>query len=178
VIARENETPQGGKKKPAGSLDPLDCRGLLHSLRSPSAGREMELLRAQTIPEAVAAIELAAKAYEADDRVRARIRMPLNGATLPHPTRYVYVEALRYLVANGTRLATANHIYDFFHTVVSLSSCDYVVLGKNWWDAARRIQDKLRDAGLLTHEARVFKVAELPRFLELAATDEPSVPKK
>jgi hypothetical protein len=153
-----------------GQIEPFDLRGLIHALRSPETARDIAKLREETYPEVIDAIKRNAAKYRDDREARRLADAPSRGPRFPQPTRYINREAGRYLIRNGERLATFNDVDDCQHAVVSLSYCNLVVLDKNWKEAARQIQARVRAAGLLTHEARVFKVAELPQFLDALET--------
>ncbi len=57
-------------------------------------------------------------------------------------------------------LRDGHHLRDFWHTVVPISYCNFVVLDKAWCEIARQVQQRLRETGLLTNEAEIFPTPE------------------
>ena len=146
------------------------AEGFVHLFRSPTVSAVLRAEWARVAARSVQGISEAAELYRTDSETRARVQRPIVGQRVQMPTRYIYTEAARYLVRTGDTIG-ANDIRDYFHLVVAVSYCHYVVLNRRWWDAARQIQDKVRAADLLTHTAEVFKVSEIPAFLSRLASD-------
>lgn len=152
-----------------GPLEEMTPAGLLAAYRNPQIRDYQKKRWAEACTVIGGAIRGAAQLYKSNPALKRKFRAPLSGKPIPLPTRYIYEEGVHYIIKNGH--STPNHVADFFHTVVAVSCCDYVVLDSNWREAARQIQDKVRASGLLTHEARVFSVKEIPKFLHRLETD-------
>lgn len=146
-----------------GCLNPIDPEGLLTVYRTPEVRAACDTKWEATTEMIMGAVAASADRYREDEAIRARFRLLPGQTPIEFPTRYVYDEGIRYLIKND--LAHPNHAADLFHMVVPVSFCDYVVLDANWKEAARQVQNKLRDAELLTHEAKVYRVSEIGEFI-------------
>jgi hypothetical protein len=112
----------------------------------------------------------AVELFRQDATVRRNVLGPIKGSRTEYPTRHVHLAADRFLIKNGGAFSKPNDVADFLHTVVPVSYCDFVVLDKGWVAAAAQVQKAVADADLLTHRATVFRVSEVPKFIERLET--------
>ena len=142
-------------------LDPGEFVAVMQSTTMKSAFRRM--LRQQR--REILPLFAKARAQRNDAATSMRLKRPLprlEGSVFS-PTRFAFFEGMRYLIKNDLNLSSGNHLMDFWHTVVPISYADYVLLDKNWKEAALQIQRALQPKGLLTHHASVH--ADIPEFL-------------
>jgi NAD-dependent oxidoreductase involved in siderophore biosynthesis len=104
--------------------------------------------------------------FGSDNAFRAEMKRAPKGPVIQAPTRYVADEIRRSLIRDATAPMTTNDWADFFHTIVAVSYCDFVILDRRWFAAATQAQRRLKKAGLLedVHFARVFSVGKLTDF--------------
>jgi hypothetical protein len=145
------------------TLDPLSPDEFLEAFKSPGLRASLREIKERATAEMVEMFTAARDRVRRDNEVRRRLTSPLPmGDPRMPPTRFVFVQALKYLVRGNQNLQDGHHMQDFWHMVVPISYCDYVALDQNWREAARQVQEGLKSRKLLTHEAQVFdNVAEL-----------------
>ena len=88
--------------------------------------------------------------------------MPL-GPHIQHATRYIDVEAGRYLVRDRINMSSQDW-RDYFHMVTPLAYCDVVLLDRRWANKAQEMVRRLRRAGHRAQMAQVFWKRELESF--------------
>jgi hypothetical protein len=143
-----------------GMVNPLDPRGFLGAFRS---HREELRKMWQGVAGRIQARTKAARSS------RTLPPEPTLIPTLPRPTRYVAWKATCHLVEQ-VNLEDVNNFPDYFHTVVPISTCDYVVLDKQWAEVARQVGQYLRRKGLPSLPGEVLRdEVELLERLEAAA---------
>lgn len=155
------------------SINPIDPTSFFARCRTPDAIESARRGWGKGIPPSAAAIAYAQAIYQSDPVVRRRINRRPTGDPAIRPTRYVADEADKFLIKNRLRTTDGRHTRDHFHLVVPLSYCDFVVLDANWHEAARQIQNTLRETGLLSHVAKVFRTKDVAEFVRVFAQEEP-----
>lgn len=146
------------------SLNPLDPDEFLEAFKSPQLRGSLKETVERGKAEMAEMLTAARDKMRRDAEARKRIASPLPmGDPRVPPTRFVFEQALKYLLRGNQNLDNENHLQDLFHMVVPISYCRYVVLDKNWREASRQIQSALMRRKLLTHEARVCD--DVPEFL-------------
>jgi hypothetical protein len=153
---------------PRVGVDPLDPELFFLSLRlpgTPDGLKEAKLLLAKRLREA---IDTARSQYASNPSAKKEIRRGATGKAVMHPTRYVFESCIYGIIKDRLNLEDANHTIDFFHAVVPLSYCDFVLLDKAWAERARQVQAELEKKGLLTHRATVVSersAGDLPSMI-------------
>jgi hypothetical protein len=146
------------------SLNPLDPEEFVELLQAPDLRkmlrRTLDLARDETLQMVM---DARAKRDLPPMRKNLFALPPKVRAPQIPPTRFAALEGIKYLIKNDLSLETGNHLRDFWHTIVPISFCNYVVLDKAWKEAAAQIQKALMRRKLLTHEAAVY--ANVDEFL-------------
>lgn len=90
-----------------------------------------------------------------DKKYEARIKIVAKGANLPVATRYIEDDILKSFLREGKKLPP-NSWRDFYHTVVPVAYCDYVLLDGCFANKAKNTIDRLRRNNYTAPMARVF----------------------
>lgn len=84
-----------------------------------------------------------------------------------HYTRYFTRFVLNDIAKNAQWKMDSNEAADFFHAIIPISWCDFVVLDKGWKElAVKAFNGK-------PHSTRVFKIGEVTSYLETLKRDGP-----
>jgi hypothetical protein len=163
------------------SLDPLSPEGFVRTWREPDLKAALLRILEGATEQMVSMVEETRRRRLTEAQVRRNLEVSLRrklgipkAATLRvPPTRFVALEAIRHMIVESINLSDGHHLRDYWHTVVPISYCDFVVLDKHWYRVAVGIQKRLRRERMLTHHARVFRsltgIEELLRSLESVA---------
>lgn|SRR5574337_1951195 len=78
-------------------------------------------------------------------------------------------ELLRALIRDTKTTIEPNDAQDFFHTVIPVAYCDWVLLDKYWEEQVERVRARLQRAGVSIPIARVFskKANGIEQFLKV-----------
>ncbi len=81
-------------------------------------------------------------------------------------TRYILRELMRPLLKDKQRVVTRNDAFDFYHAVVPVAYCDFVLLDKSWETYVDQARLSLNGSGASVPIARVFSLKKggLDRF--------------
>lgn len=101
--------------------------------------------------------------YARDAGARHRVRRPPKGPPMPFPTRFLFEELLNSLVRDRMTMAP-NDWMDFFHSVVPVSYCNFVLLDRRWHAKVTEACRRLRRSGLITRAAQVFSPRTMGEF--------------
>jgi len=93
---------------------------------------------------------------ENDVSFRSELRRPARGSQVQTATRVILRELMRALLIDKGKKVTRNDAMDFFHTVVSVAYCDFVLLDKYWETLVNRVGSRLRQGGASAPMATVF----------------------
>lgn len=80
-------------------------------------------------------------------------------------TKYIYYDILSSFICENKNYSS-NGWRDFYHTVVPLAYCDYLVLDKEFAHKARNTVDRLRRNKCIVQTAAVFPVGKIGEFLD------------
>ncbi len=109
-------------------------------------------------------IQSARQMAKQNSTLGARIKKVPLGPAIPHATRYINIEAGRYLVRDKIKMSSQDW-RDYFHMIVPLAYCDVLLLDRRWASKAQEIIRRLRQAGHKAQMAQVFWKRELEGFL-------------
>lgn len=167
VISRENELLAGAPPRPPHadadflrllarinprSVAPLSARGLFHGLSDPGVDQRSTAL-ADTFIRSVEQLRLG----DAIDPTFARVvRADPKGSPLQAGTRFILRELIRPLVVDKHKQTTRNDAMDFFHTIVPVAYCDYVLLDKHWAAQVGHARSRFKRAGMSVPMAAIF----------------------
>jgi hypothetical protein len=101
--------------------------------------------------------------YAGDAGARRRVRRPPKGPPRPFPTRFLFEELLNSLVRDRMTMTT-NDWMDFWHSVVPVSYCDFVLLDRRWHAKVTEACRRLRRSGVITRAAQVFSPRTMGEF--------------
>jgi hypothetical protein len=172
VIERENSLLQGGQPIP-----PHADNELLRILFEPSS-ESMALYSAHDLfnvarsPKVAQNNERLADTFVTCVETLRREDKPIPKTTNPiqRGTHYILRELMRPLIKDKQRVVTRNDAFDFYHAVVPVAYCDFVLLDKSWETHVDQARLSLNGAGVSVPIARVFSLKKggLDRFfLEL-----------
>ncbi|MGH8511961.1 MAG: hypothetical protein ACREU8_11445 [Gammaproteobacteria bacterium] len=183
VIRREDELLAGGLPRPPhgdsdflkllatinpNSVAPLSARGLFDGLRDPGiVQRKAALADAFTGQIEQLRVEVANH-----PPLAAAVRAVPRGPEIQRGTRFILRELVRPLVTDKGKKITENDAIDFFHAVVPVAYCDYVLLDKPWAAQVAQIGLRSKKTGMNVPMAAVFSrgrsgVEELLRTLDV-----------
>jgi hypothetical protein len=141
----------------------VSLRGLLATYRRPEVRARVEAGWPAVVATYEQQLGAGRKRYYSDPAVRTRFQRLVMGPKRPVPTKYIFEEASRFMIKNYS--GDPNDIDDFHHMVVPVSYANHVALDAKWKEAARQVQGRVREAGLLTHEAKVYSVNEVHKLI-------------
>jgi hypothetical protein len=153
-------------------VNPLDPELFFLSLRLPGTPGGLKDAKLMLAERLRVAVEAARGKYSSDPSAKKEIRRGATGEAVAHPTRHVFESCIYGIIKDRLNLEDANHTIDFFHAVVPLSYCDFVLLDKAWAERARQVQAELEKKGLLTHRATVVSessAGDLPSMVRAFA---------
>jgi hypothetical protein len=101
--------------------------------------------------------------YARDAGARHRVLRPPKGPPRPFPTRFLFEELLDSLVRHRMTMEP-NDWMDFWHSVVPVSYCDFVLLDRRWHAKVTEACRRLRRSGLITRAAQVFSPRTMGEF--------------
>lgn len=168
VIAKENQKLQGDNNvnppiderlfsfldtiiKNAKSINPLSFDWLLTNLNHPVVVEHKKQFHLKFNSSLVASREKKGK----DNKYGAKLKAVEKEATLPFATRYIEKDILNSFLREGNRLPS-NSWRDFYHTVVPVAYCDYVLLDRGFVHRANSTIDRLRRNNYTAPMAKVF----------------------
>ena len=168
VIRRESELLAGGPPlpphadlerlvvglRPAG-VRPITCIGMLtevsgQRLKSTDRMKGMFVERTSSLRAE----------YLDDKEFRTLVDQSLRGQPAPRGTSIILREVVAGLMRDKTSVITPNDGLDFFHTIVPVAYCDFVLLDGKWRDQVERVRTRLDRAGARFPLATVFSGAE------------------
>jgi hypothetical protein len=96
------------------------------------------------------------KHYAEDPEFAKAVRKLPKGSPLLPATRFLLRELLGFFVKNTTKRLTRNDAADFFHAIVPLAYCDYVLLDGYWATQASIAAHRLYQTGQIETVAQAF----------------------
>ncbi len=169
VIERENALMAGGPLvaphadmdllrlvvalRPPG-VQPITCMGMFGEV---SGRRSESTERMKTV--FVEQINSLREEYLEDNDFRALVNRSLRGQTAPHGTAIVLREVVASLMRDNSTPITLNDALDFFHTIVPVAYCDFVLLDGHWRDQVDRLHARLQRTGVEFPIASAFSGA-------------------
>jgi hypothetical protein len=96
------------------------------------------------------------KHYAEDTEFAKAVRKPPKGSAVLPATRLLLRELLGFFVKSTTKKLTRNDAADFFHAIVPLAYCDYVLLDGHWATQASVAAHRLYQAGQIETIAQAF----------------------
>jgi hypothetical protein len=154
-------------------VDSLDPKGFLLQLRNPGMAVGFKRAYSLLVESIKATVEKIRCMYQRDDSARTEVRSSPRGEAVRHPTRYIFEQAVYDIAKGNFNTHDPTEVADFLHMVVPVSYCSLVLLDKSWTERARRVQNSVRNAGLLTHDAAVFSPKTLDQFWAAIARHRP-----
>lgn len=133
------------------SINPLNFDGLLTNLNHPviiEYKKQFHLKFNSSLAES-------RKKKENDKKYGARLKTVEKEATSPFATRYIEKDILNSFLREGNELPS-NSWRDFYHTVVPVAYCDYVLLDRGFVHKANSTIDRLRRNNYTAPMAKVF----------------------
>jgi hypothetical protein len=144
--------------KTTGTIHPLSFRGFFS--QAPKLQEMCETFMNELEQPVLNAKEKARKPQYA----KAISQVPRPDSRVLRATRYIDLMAARYLVKENIKIMPRNW-RDFFHMIVPLAYCDFVLLDKAWVSIATQIQNRLRRNGHNTLSAQMFSQRTLEDFI-------------
>jgi hypothetical protein len=139
-------------RKGTQSLNPLTRRDLFSNLQHPRILHGLDKLGDQFVSR----IESLRKHYGEDSEFAKAVRKPPKGSALLPASRFLLRELLGFFVKSTTKQLTRNDAADFFHAIIPLAYCDYVLLDGHWTTQASNAAHRLYQAGQIETVAQAF----------------------
>lgn len=167
VISREDKLLAGAPPQPPhadadllrllakinpGSVAPFSARGLFHGLIDPEVDQWPTAL-ADMFIRSVQQLRLD---NTSDPTFARAVRADPKGPPLPVGTRFILHELIRPLVVDQRKQTTQNDAMDFFHTIVPVAYCDYVLLDKHWAAQVDQARSHFKRVGMSVPMAAIF----------------------
>jgi len=124
--------------RPSG-VQPITCIGMLAEV---SGRREESTERMRAV--FVDWLSSFREEYHEDNEFRALVDQFLRRQVAPRGTSIVLSEVMAGLMRDRSAPITANDALDFFHTIVPVAYCDFVLLDGRWRDQVDRLRVRLR----------------------------------
>lgn len=188
VIERENELLAGGSPlpphgdqnflrvlvglKPA-TLAPFTVRDLLAGVQSKALVEHGDKM-ADTFITCVTGGRDEAQA----DLIKPVRKRPAKAEPIQRRTRFILRELVGALCLDKGKKITRNDALDFFHTVVAVAYCEFVLLDKYWETQVSRVRSRFQSSSIPVPMAAVFSQRKngLDRFAhELEQASNPTV---
>ena len=174
VIERENDILQSGKVIAPHADDKFLKAFLTHRRQSVNPLSVAEFLKdfqqekvaemcQSFMAELKEVVESSRQRAEQNSVLGARIKEVPLGPHIQHATRYIDIEAGRYLVRDRINMSPQDW-RDYFHMIIPLAYCDVLLLDRRWANKAQEIVRRLRRAGHKAQMAQVFWKKELGSF--------------
>ena len=93
---------------------------------------------------------------ENDVSFRSELKRPAQGSHVQAATRDILRELMRAFLIDKRKRVTRNDAMDFFHAVVSVAYCDFVLLDKYWETLVNRVRSRFRQVDASVPMATVF----------------------
>jgi hypothetical protein len=93
---------------------------------------------------------------QVDSIFRAALRRPATTASIQRGTRFILQELVRALILDKGTKITRNDAFDFFHTVVPVAYCDFVLLDGYWETQIDRVRSRFQASDPSVPMAMVF----------------------
>jgi hypothetical protein len=150
------------------SVDPLDPAGFVAAWRSPNLRASLQELSEEAAEATTTMFNQARGRRTADEEVRRNLDRRLAAATIAiPPTRYVVLQTMKLMIKSKMSFEDGHNLRDFWHTVVPISYCDFVILDKSWREMARQVQKRLAETGGVSYRAEILStVGELVARIE------------
>jgi len=139
--------------RPSG-VQPITCIGMLAEV---SGRREESTERMRAV--FVDWLSSLREEYLEDNDFRTLVDRSLQGQATPRGTSIVLREVVAGLMRDKSAPITPNDALDFFHTIVPVAYCDFVLLDGRWRDQVDRLRARLRRARVDFPLATVFSGA-------------------
>ena len=174
VIERENSILQTGNVIAPHADDKFLKAFLLHRRQSVNPLSIAEFLRdfqqekvvemcQSFMAELKEVVESSRRRAQQNPTLGARVREVPMGPHIQHATRYIDVEAGRYLVRDRINMSSQDW-RDYFHMIIPLAYCDVLLLDRTWASKAQEIVRRLQQAGHKAPMAQVFWKREVESF--------------
>lgn len=169
VIDRENSLLAGGPPLPPHADQEFLKTIFLLNPRSIALCSAHDLFVAMQNPELVQLKERLANTFVSEvERVRREDKpIPETAGPIQRGTRYILRELMRPLLKDKQRPITQNDAFDFYHAVVPVAYCDFVILDKSWEAHVTQAFPRLKSWGMSAPIAKVYslKAGGLDRFI-------------
>ena len=136
--------------RPSG-VQPITCIGMLTEV----SGRRLESTERMKATFVERLSSLRAE-YLEDKDFKTLVDRSLRGQAARHGTPIVLREVVAGLMRDKGAAITPNDAMDFFHTIVPVAYCDFVLLDGRWRDQVDRLRKRLQRAGVDFPLATVF----------------------
>lgn len=90
-------------------------------------------------------------------------RIP-SGKPMQRATRYIYQDIVNSLIRDNIDMGNSKNWCDFFHTVVPIAYCNFVLLDRTWAHKAKEVIKRLRKTGQSAEMAKIFAKQNMDLF--------------
>lgn len=93
---------------------------------------------------------------QADPVFESALRRPAKAEPIQRGTRFILRELVRALILDKGKKITRNDALDFFHAVVPVAYCEFVLLDKHWETQVGRVRSRFQASSIPVPMAAVF----------------------
>ena len=178
VIDREDQLLAGGPPvAPHGDPDFLRALVMLkprppalftaHDLFSVMQSQEAAERTAKMADVFVSQLAKMRDEVQTDPTLRATLRRPATTAPIQRGTRFILRELVRALMLDKGTKITRNDALDFFHVVVPVAYCEFVLVDGYWETQVDRVRSRVQESKFPVPMATVFSRRKegLDRFI-------------
>lgn len=138
--------------KPTNSLNPLDAKCLLKNINIPELQNHLKILGNVFVEQ----VNLLKSEYNENEKLKKMVNKSPRASSILPATRFLIPELIGFFLKNEKKKLGINDGIDFFHAVVPLSYCNYVLLDGHWADQANKVNQRLLKAGQKEPVAKAF----------------------
>jgi len=176
VINKENECLRGARttapqvdslllsffgKMQRTSMDPLNPKGLFSNLNH----QKLKEMNRKFHLQSSGIIRDRRKRVKNNPILQSQIKKVPQGKNIHTLTRYIDCDILSSLIRDtNSHIPDSNDWRDYYHTVVPIAYCNYVLLDKGWSHKANESICRLRKYGYTSEMAKVFSKKDIDKF--------------
>lgn len=134
------------------TLAPFTARDLLAAVQSEALAKRINGM-ADTFISRVATMRDEA---QADPIFQSALRRSAKAEPIQRGTRFILRELVRALILDKGKKITRNDAFDFFHAVVPVAYCEFVLLDKYWETQVGRVRCRFQASRIPVPMAAVF----------------------
>lgn len=130
----------------------LTAQGMISAIQQSGLTRNIESIGDTFVDK----IEILRSEIKTNSRFSKAVYRPPTGLLIQRATRYVLKELTKSFLIDQGIPVTRNQALDFYHAVVAVSYCDFVLLDGHWQAQVERMKVQFSKAGMTYPLAKVY----------------------